>query len=391
MEETISEEPHQDANVSSPKEEPIVNPQIITSTLQPNEQIGRSKKLFLIIVAVILLLGILGGGGYYYLNNKGDGSKEDNVSDNISTDLIAAKEFLESMYKEFYEPNNIERSEGKFLSKYFTAEAMHKFYVESDYEEGDFFYCTDFLVNGDISGNASPDYGDKVVSRTIEPESDGWFLVTNIWDVIKTPVKVRLQVKSVDGTYKVVDISVEKKDENTLNATGNEEESIPPLEEGISIEDAIIVAENMIVENDKFKGFSNPDEVNYIMRDKYGYEFEECYFVEREWDFKPLYYKNCLFAQSTKVDGETWYSDAPTTRGEGVSSFVGFDGFSNNMIIAPFTESAFNDYLHQIEVCGGKLIEKDGDVKTYKINSITICAFKPGANGISYPIILSKE
>ena len=119
-----------------------------------------------------------------------------------------ATDFIESMYKDFYEPNNLERSDKKLLSKYFTEEAMQKFYVESDYEDGGFFYCTDFLVNGAISGNASPDYGDKVVSRTIEPENDGWFLVTNIWDVIQEPVKVRLQVKSIDGAFKVVDVNV---------------------------------------------------------------------------------------------------------------------------------------------------------------------------------------
>lgn len=139
------------------------------------------------------------------------------IEESTGVDVSAAKQFLVSMYKELYEPYNKDRTEKHVLSKYFTEEAMQKFYVESAYdgEEGCFFYCTDFLIDGSISGDASPDYGDKVVSRTIEHESDDWFLVTNIWDVIKDPVKVHLQVKRVNGAYKIVDLRLNDNQETS--------------------------------------------------------------------------------------------------------------------------------------------------------------------------------
>jgi len=153
------------------------------------------------IVAMVGIVSIFCSCG-----NKGSLSQTQAVADSVvveslGIDTVAAKEFIESMYKDLYEPFKLydeRRYEKTLLSKYFTKEAMQKFYVESDYEERDFFYCTDFLVNGSISGTASPDYGDEVVFRTIKPESDDWFLVTNIWDVIQTPVKVHLKVKSAD-------------------------------------------------------------------------------------------------------------------------------------------------------------------------------------------------
>lgn len=172
------------------------------------------KNLFSMpIVATVVMVNVFCSSG-----NKGNAGQDQTGTDSVAVkstefDPVAAKGFLENMYKDFFEPWNKDREDKAYLSKFFTSEAMSKFYVESDYEEGEFFYCTDFLVHGDISGSASPDYGNKVVSRTIVADSDGWFLVTNIWDVIKEPVKVRLQVKNVNGLYKVVDIST---DNNSL-------------------------------------------------------------------------------------------------------------------------------------------------------------------------------
>ena len=190
-------------------------------TEQPHEKVvektaNTNKWLWAAICFV--LFALVGGGVYYYTQGGLTNTSEDiqlddstNVAEN-DPNTSAMVDFIKGIYKDFYEPYNIERSEKKLLSKYFTEEAMQKFYVESDYDEGDFFYCTDFLVNGLISGNAEPDYGDKVVSRTIEPEDNDWFLVTNIWDVINKPVKVHLQVKSVDGVYKIVDVRVEEQE-----------------------------------------------------------------------------------------------------------------------------------------------------------------------------------
>ena len=176
-------------------------------------------------VVMVVMVSIFCSCGNQVSANQSQTTTDCVVEESTEADRIdptAAKEFLESMYKTFYEPYNMDRNGEKLLCKYFVAEAMQKFYVESDYEEGDFFYCTDFLINGSISGDAAPDYGDKVVSRTIEPEKEGWFLVTNIWDVIKDPVIVHLQVKYVDGAYKIVDIRVDDKEDQVVASTNDD-------------------------------------------------------------------------------------------------------------------------------------------------------------------------
>lgn len=177
------------------------------------------------IVAMVVMMNIFCSCGSRANVNQDQTATDSVVVESTGIDPVAAKEFIERMYIDLYEPFKLydeRRYEKMLLSKYFTKEAMQEFYVESDYEEGDFFYCTDFLVNGSISGAASPDYGDKVVSRTIEPEDNDWFLVTNIWDVIKDPVKVRLQVKSVDESYKIVDINVNDKEDQVMTSTNND-------------------------------------------------------------------------------------------------------------------------------------------------------------------------
>jgi len=135
------------------------------------------------------------------------------------------------LYNDFYEQGNSDRFDEAVLSKYFTKGAMRKFYVEDSYEEGHYFYCTDFLTHGTISGGPDPDYGDKIVYRLIVTENDGWFKVTNIWDVIKEPVIVHLQVKTIDGALKIVDVKakylgedeVEESDINAAEETKSED------------------------------------------------------------------------------------------------------------------------------------------------------------------------
>jgi len=47
-----------------------------------------------------------------------------------------------------------------------------------------------------------------VVTRTIENKGNGWYEVTNIWDVIKTPVKVRLKVDNTDSKFFISDFII---------------------------------------------------------------------------------------------------------------------------------------------------------------------------------------
>lgn len=240
-------------------------PQLVLS-----EEGGSNK--WLLILGIILILGILGGAGYYFMSNKGNGSVETDsiaeIGDSVELTTSAdAKEFLERMYKDKQEVE-------VFLNKYFTKEAMQKLYVESDYDEDYHFYCTSFLTNGAITGGDTPDYGNKVVSRTIEPEGDDWYLVTNIWDVIETPVIIHLQVKSVDGTLKIVDIR-----ENNTNEV---EEAIESSERKtpISIKELRSVSPDKAL---KQQGFSYTT------------------YSVREGDETDIWYKNCEIDKDRKI------------------------------------------------------------------------------------------
>ena len=166
-------------------------------TIQPYVSKPTSKK-WLWIIGSILLLGVIVGIGIYGVSRMGQ-----------DADSEEAKEFIESMYKDFFENENFDTENIANLHKYLSPSVAEKLKKECPYDggEGDFSYVVYFFVDGSLSWER-PDYGDKVVSRTIESEKDGWFMVTNIWDVIQEPVKVRLQVKSVDGALKIVDINI---------------------------------------------------------------------------------------------------------------------------------------------------------------------------------------
>ena len=201
-----------------------------------NEEPSSKKRVWILLI--LLLLALAGGVGYYFSNNSENALdnnpfnhmnvfEKDSIVENndietvdgiestgIQEEIIDAESFLKAMYGEFFEPWNKDRFEKNILSKYFTSSVMSKFYVENDYSQGEYFYCTDFLVDGYIGGGASPDRGDKVVSRTIENKGDGWYEVTNIWDVIDTPVKVRLKVDNMDSKFFITDIELVKDDTN---------------------------------------------------------------------------------------------------------------------------------------------------------------------------------
>lgn len=160
--------------------------------------------------------------------NKGNNSQSDTDPDSVTVesmeiDPASVKGFLENMYKDFFKNKNFDTNNISNLHKYLSPSVTEKLRKECPYDggEGDFSYVVDFFCDGALSFER-PDYGDKVVSRTIEYESDGWFLVTNIWDVIKEPVKVRLQVKNIDGAYKIVDIGIENEENNSNVSEVNE-------------------------------------------------------------------------------------------------------------------------------------------------------------------------
>lgn len=337
------------------------------------------------ILLGVILLGII-GAGYYFLTQTDDTPKTEENDVKIATSQDEAahpsdpKEFLNSLYNDFYEQGNTDRFDEAVLSKYFTKGAMRKFYVEDSYEEGHYFYCTDFLTHGTISGGPDPDYGDKIVYRLIVTENDGWFKVTNIWDVIKEPVIVHLQVKTIDGALKIVDVKAKNLDESEAEETAQER---------ISFEDALVVVKEMIIEkNGSFVGFQSPEKVENIMA-KYGYKKRKRYFVYRALNLEPLYYKNCSFEETTEDDYE--YSEVPSAGKGGTPSFVGID--ASNVVVELFTKDALDDFLNQMKESGASLKEenKDQNFSHYELDPYEITVYTSLAWGFHYCIFISKK
>lgn len=72
------------------------------------------------------------------------------------------------------------------------------------------------------------------------------------------------------------------------------------------------------------------------------------------------------------------YVGVPTPRGEGTASFVGIDNITCSVVISPYTRTAFDDYLKQIEDSGAKMVNKDKSVIEYKYLNLDISAHISG-------------
>lgn len=230
----------------SPKEEPKpeeTQQEVSQPEEEPAYEIEEKKKSnsWVKILLALLLLGVLGGGYYYFMIYKTDAPEIENNNVTITSTQEEAlkstlptdpKEYIKSMYKDFFENRNFDTQNISNLHKYLSPSVVKELKMESPYdgEEGYFSYVVDFFCDGSLSYER-PDYGDRVVYRTIESEDDGWYKVTNIWDVIKDPVIVYLQVKSVNGALKIVDIRKQNRDED--DAEESVESSTDPI---ISIE-----------------------------------------------------------------------------------------------------------------------------------------------------------
>lgn len=227
-------EPKQEENPApEEKEEPKEASVQETPDKRPHydwEDEPKSKKWIWILLVVLLV----GAGAWYFFSQNGysldDGKTVTEAVDSTSVvdeseEYNSRKEFIESMYKDLFENKNFDTENISNLQKYLSPSVVEKIKMECPYEggEGDFSYVVDFFRDGSLSYER-PDYGDKVVSRTIEPEDNDWFLVTNIWDVIQTPVKVHLKVRSADGKLKIVDIKLDnssQQDQEEVGTAGN--------------------------------------------------------------------------------------------------------------------------------------------------------------------------
>ena len=162
-----------------------------------------------------------------------------------------------------------------------------------------------------------------------------------------------------------------------VSSSNQVDESLTP----ISIEEAYMILDEMIVENGLFfKGFRSIENVNRIM-EKHDYKKIESYYIYREFSFSPFFYKNCAIKEDS--------DDVPTPSGKGVASFVGID--EPCLVISPFTKSAFDDYINQIKKSGAKLIKESETIISFKYKNIEIDAYKKRCKSINYAITMGKE
>lgn len=219
---------HEDISTANERQEELVN------TIQPYEQ-GGSSKGWLWIVVGVLFVGLIGGGYWYYsqsqqngqLIERNDTDTIEELTDTIENDPVAVEaaesrkammegiaeleieekiSFIKEMYDDFFENRNFNTENAANLKKYLSPNVMERILIECPFEgsEGEKSFIVDCFRDGSLTYER-PDYGDKVIKREIHDNGDNWFEVTNYWDAVETPVKVRLKIEDEDGTMKVVD------------------------------------------------------------------------------------------------------------------------------------------------------------------------------------------
>lgn len=332
--------------------------------VQPQE--GSSKK-WLWIVGAILLLGILGGGGYYIMSNKVNSPsyvETDSIAEVGDSDFTTGEDIkvIETRLHKIFSALITEDGD-KYLPEYFT-EGFNTYYKRA---------CEKAMKEGFESPRI----------WWQESESDpSQFVINSVTPISESEAKSNVTLKSEisECNFEVI---VKQENGDWLIDKITQEQEYQQIEEEtatlISFEDALRVAEEMQVKDGDFVGFRSPDNVKNIMA-KYGYKCEDEYFVEREFYFSHLYYKNCLLAKSSY----------PVESGNGNPSFVGIDR-DGKLVIAPFSKSAFDDFMNQAKAFGGKLKENDESIIEYNFLSFDITGFKQGVFSIKYCIIISKE
>lgn len=138
-----------------------------------------------------------------------DVKQEEIGEENIShQDKIA---FIKHMYMDFFENESFNCEKLSDLLKYLTPEVANQIHIECPYDgyEGDSSYVVNMFIDGSPTYERS-DPGTRVVVRTIKPLENDWYVVSNIWDVVETPINIGLKVQVTDKGLRVVDISTER-------------------------------------------------------------------------------------------------------------------------------------------------------------------------------------
>lgn len=143
---------------------------------------------------------------------RGIGSDEGDSAETTSVDNSEKSkiDFINAMYKDFFESGLIDSSDPTKLKKYAAPSVVEQLTVPGEYDGDDgTYYIIDFFHDG-CPYFGRPDYGDKVVKRNIKALGDDWFEVENIWDVITKPVKVRFKLAEHNGSFWVSEIKVDE-------------------------------------------------------------------------------------------------------------------------------------------------------------------------------------
>lgn len=142
--------------------------------------------------------------------------------DGIAVDPYSQQDkiaFIKRMYNDFFDNRDFDTQNLSNLRKYLSSEVVERLHVECPYDgcEGEMSYIVDFLVDGSPFF-IRPDYGYRVVTRSIKPLKYDWFEITNVWDIIDDQVIIGLKIQNTEDGLRVVDISYDedKKTEGLL-------------------------------------------------------------------------------------------------------------------------------------------------------------------------------
>ena len=116
--------------------------------------------------------------------------------------------FIKQMYKDFFDNKDFDTENLSNLRKYLSPEVAERIHDECSHDgcEGEKHYIVDFFVDGNPFFER-PDYGDRVVTRSVKPLKYDWFEITNVWDVVDDQVIIGLKVQNTEDGLRVVDIS----------------------------------------------------------------------------------------------------------------------------------------------------------------------------------------
>ena len=344
---------------------------------EPAYEIEEEKKsrFWLWILLALLIAG--GAIGYYFMNDSSEAMEENvEASDSVTPSPVidenaptSALAFLDQFYKG-------EIGKDDYIRNHVTANVINKLKSDFGYDcpSND---CLATWVFSAYPAGADLDFEEGPIITKTDTESK--FKVSFKYSGYNGSQKsyetrnVYLTVTEMGDKYMISDYEVEE------GEIADEKDGL------LSFEDALRVVEEMVIQNDNFKGFRSPDNVKNVMA-KNDYKYAGKYYVDREFLFDVLYYKDCILGKST---GDGCYSNVPQAGENGTPSFIGIE--NGQLYLAPFNKTAFDVFLDQAKEFGATIKENDESTIIYKYLNYDITGFKKGVLQLNYCIIISKE